>query len=220
MKPLLSEEYLPSDQGKERQRKKMATYYRFQSKIYDMTRWSFLFGREKVIEKIPSLKFGDKLLEIGCGTGHNLGNLSERFPENEVIGLDISPSMLKKAKKKYQDNKKIKVLGENFLTPKPSSTFGKVDLVLFSYSLSMINPQWPEFIAKANQMLNKEGYIAIVDFENTKSSWFKKHMLNNHVRMDTHLKENLQQTFETVSYESYSAYNGLWNYYIFIGKKE
>ena len=26
----------------------MDNYYKFQSKIYDMTRWSFLFGRDEV----------------------------------------------------------------------------------------------------------------------------------------------------------------------------
>ena len=31
----------------------MDNYYKFQSKIYDMTRWTFLFGRDEIIKAIP-----------------------------------------------------------------------------------------------------------------------------------------------------------------------
>lgn len=36
------------------------------------------------------------IADIGCGTGHHVGNLSSK--NLEVIGVDISPSMIKKAK--------------------------------------------------------------------------------------------------------------------------
>ena len=35
------------------QNQAMRNYYQFQSKIYDLTRWSFLFGRKTVIRKLP-----------------------------------------------------------------------------------------------------------------------------------------------------------------------
>lgn len=219
MQPLLREEYLSSEQKKLRQQRKIEAYYKFQSRIYDLTRWSFLFGRDKAIEKIPTVDIGAKLLEVGCGTGYNLGKLSAKFPDCNIIGLDISDSMLKKAQRKYASNRKIELLKENFLSPYSSLSFKQVDLILFSYSLSMINPQWPEFVIQAKRCIKKGGYIAVVDFEDSKSLLFKRHMGDNHVRMDTHMKPMLTEQFETVSYQSFPAYSGLWSYFVFIGKK-
>lgn len=42
-----------------------------------------------------------KILDIGCGTGHHVAELSGR--SIDVIGIDISPSMIKKAKESYPD---------------------------------------------------------------------------------------------------------------------
>ena len=47
----------------------------------------------------------DKVLEIGIGTGTSF----KYYPsETFVTGIDISPDMLEKAKKKYQKSKLIK----------------------------------------------------------------------------------------------------------------
>ena len=39
------------------------------------------------------------IADIGCGTGHHVANLSSK--NLKVIGIDISPSMIKTAKEKY-----------------------------------------------------------------------------------------------------------------------
>jgi SAM-dependent methyltransferase len=40
------------------------------------------------------------VLDIGCGTGHHVAKLSEN-KNLEVVGIDLSPSMIKKAKENY-----------------------------------------------------------------------------------------------------------------------
>lgn len=42
-----------------------------------------------------------KILDIGCGTGNQVVNFGSKG--YEVLGIDISPSMIKKAKEKYPD---------------------------------------------------------------------------------------------------------------------
>ena len=42
------------------------------------------------------------ILDVGCGTGHHVGKLSQN-PNLEVLGIDISPSMIAKAKENYPD---------------------------------------------------------------------------------------------------------------------
>jgi len=51
-------------------------YYKTHSKIYDVTRWSFLFGRNALIKAIARYCRPEWILEIGCGTGKNLAALS------------------------------------------------------------------------------------------------------------------------------------------------
>jgi len=43
------------------------------------------------------------ILDVGCGTGHHVAELSGR--SIDVIGIDIAPSMIKKAKENYPDYK-------------------------------------------------------------------------------------------------------------------
>ena len=50
---------LSADQGL--QVEDMKAYYAFQAKIYDLTRWSFLFGRDRIIKQLPLLKQGECL---------------------------------------------------------------------------------------------------------------------------------------------------------------
>ena len=63
----------------ERQPEKMRAYYRFHAGIYDATRWSFLFGRKTLLYNLPvRTDIPQSLLEVGCGTGHNLRLLARR----------------------------------------------------------------------------------------------------------------------------------------------
>jgi S-adenosylmethionine-diacylgycerolhomoserine-N-methlytransferase len=96
---------------------------------------------------------------------------------------------------------------------------GQLDVVLFSYSLTMINPQWRELVLQAKADLRPGGVVAVVDFHDSRFSWFKRHMSNHHVRMDAHLLPLLRQEFIGMHDETQPAYGGLWHYFVFVGKK-
>lgn len=78
------------------------------SKVYDLLespmeaiairRW-----REKLIERIE----GEKVLEVGVGTGKNLINYPDKL---NVTGIDFSRSMLEKARNKIKNKKNIKLI--------------------------------------------------------------------------------------------------------------
>jgi ubiquinone/menaquinone biosynthesis C-methylase UbiE len=42
-----------------------------------------------------------KVLDVGCGTGHHVASMKGR--SIDIVGIDISPSMIKKAKENYPD---------------------------------------------------------------------------------------------------------------------
>lgn len=194
-------------------------YYRFQSAIYDATRWSFLFGRKRIIDLLQFDQTPAHIFEVGCGTGKNLVQLTKLFPHAQLTGIDVSEDMLALAQKKFEGNDRVKLIdrayGQDFQFDGSAP-----DVVLFSYALTMINPQYAELIAKAQSDLKPGGHIAVVDFHSSPVGWFKRHMLGHHVRMDGHLDPVLKQHFRPVHSEQCKAYGGLWNYFLFIGLKE
>lgn len=194
-------------------------YYAFQSTIYDGTRWSFLFGRRRILDLIAKTTQPQYILEIGCGTGFNLKRLSKRFPEAKIAGMDVSTDMLGIAQKKLRKYPNVQlvhgVYGED---PHP---FGEQapDVILFSYVLSMVSHEYANLILRAYRDLKPEGHIAVVDFYRTDRAWFKRHMSKHHVRMEGQLSTPLKIHFESRVEECQSAYGGIWQYFSFIGKK-
>lgn len=193
-------------------------YYQFHSRIYDATRWSFLFGREGVLMRAACVTKPLCILEVGCGTGRNLPGLRRRFPQARITGVDLSEQMLAIAAKKVRDDKTT-LLRRSYSAPVHED--GKpYDLVLFSYALSMFNPGWEQAIDAAWNDLAEGGCIAVVDFSDSCFSWFRNWMGVNHVRMEGHLWPYLGQKFAPLLDERFAAYGGVWNYGIFIGRKQ
>jgi S-adenosylmethionine-diacylgycerolhomoserine-N-methlytransferase len=210
-----------SKQSVQEQNSAMQRYYKLQSKIYDATRWAFLFGRKRILRELP-FTTGDNfdLLEVGCGTGFNLRRLVALYPKATLIGLDVSSDMItlsRKATRKCADRVELRKMPYQ---DNDSDLTGKLDAVLFSYSLTMINPQWESLIHRAKKDLKPGGVIAVVDFHNSTIRPFKKHMGNHHVRMDGHLLPVLEQAFEKEVSRVQMAYFGLWEIVTFIGKKK
>src|ERR1700722_16268576 len=71
----------------------MDRMYRRQRYIYDLSRKFYLLGRDEAIARLHPAP-GDKVLEIGCGTGRNLIKLAQAYPEARLFGLDVSREML------------------------------------------------------------------------------------------------------------------------------
>ena len=69
------------------------------------------------------------VLDIGCGTGHHVAKLSSK--NLEVIGIDISPSMIKQAMEKYPTHKFMigDALNESQFAP---STFTHILCIYFT----------------------------------------------------------------------------------------
>ena len=197
---------------------KMQGYYRFHAKIYDLTRWTFLFGRKQLLDSL-SYKPTDSptIMEVGCGTGANMEKLSHYFPKAQLIGVDISATMLDIADKKLQNIPNFIVLKQNNYGVETLNLSQKPDCILFSYCLTMVNPNWENLVLQAKKDLGKDGIVAIVDFDTSKFKWFRSWMQFNHVRMEGHILPFLEQHFTHVKLECRRAYFGLWHYTVYIG---
>lgn len=141
--------------------------YRYQRYIYDLTRKYYLLGRDRLIGEMD-IRPGETVLEIGCGTGRNLIILAKKHPDTLFFGLDASGAMLETARKKVTarglDNIEFQTaLADNFSFDRTFNLKKPFDIILFSYSISMI-PVWREAIENALLNLNSGRALYIVDF--------------------------------------------------------
>jgi S-adenosylmethionine-diacylgycerolhomoserine-N-methlytransferase len=201
----------------------MSGYYAWQSRIYDATRWAFLFGRKTILDELH-LKPGDTVVEVGCGTGHNLESIVRRVGERgEVFAVDCAEPMLARCAERIRRKgwNNVRLVDREYGTV--PVTGGKADAVLMSYSVSMI-PDWESVIRCAFQELKAGGRIGVVDFcqkdQAAVSKVFKWWMTRNHVFLDRPYIERLSSSSHPTHRSTRRAFGGLWSYYLFAGKKE
>jgi ubiquinone/menaquinone biosynthesis C-methylase UbiE len=80
----------------------MTDPYRRIARFYDLGVEPFNASLRKYVLRVARPRQGMKVLEVGCGTGTNLGLFAEAGCE--VAGVDLSPAMIGLAKKKLGDD--------------------------------------------------------------------------------------------------------------------
>ncbi|TAE19242.1 MAG: class I SAM-dependent methyltransferase [Bacteroidetes bacterium] len=196
----------------------MRSYYAFQAKIYDLTRWTFLYGRKTILQKLPFDKDASiDILEVGCGTGVNMVELAKIYPNARITGLDVSGDMLTQASKNLKSYEDRITLVEKPYGGSDEYN-GKFDLILFSYSLTMINPQYVDLIHQSKKDIKEGGYVAVVDFHKANFGFYREFMKGNHVKLEGQVLPVLLENFEPVLCKIRTGLVGVWNYLMFVGK--
>lgn len=192
-------------------------YYRLHAPIYDLTRPVFLFGRERVLDRLRvhwTLDRPPTILEIGCGTGRNLDKLERRFPGARLVGLDLAEPMLERARRRLGDRARLVrgAAGE-------VDAGGPYDIVLLSYVLTMTGAAQARCITAAHAALAPGGLLGVVDFERTPLPAFARWMALNHVRFDPGLPEQVSAGLVPLAMESHLAYLGAWRWFLSISRR-
>jgi ubiquinone/menaquinone biosynthesis C-methylase UbiE len=159
-----------------------------------LSRWYDLVagGSEKKyrdwgLEKLAA-RSGEKVLEIGFGTGHCLVSLAKAVgPTGRVIGLDISDGMLAVARERLQRAGLVERL-DLHLGDAAQLDFieaGSLDGVFMSFTLELFdNPEIPRVLQECHRVLKSGGRIAVVSMTKTTPpgaavriyEWFHDHM--------------------------------------------
>jgi demethylmenaquinone methyltransferase/2-methoxy-6-polyprenyl-1,4-benzoquinol methylase len=159
-----------------------------------MSRWYDLIAgstekkyRDRGLEKL-SAQPGERILEIGFGTGHCLIALAKAVgPTGRVIGLDISDGMLAIAGQRLQGeglNDRVDLhLGDaadlDFLAS------DSLDGVFMSFTLELFdNPEIPRVLQECHRVLKPGGRLAVVSMTKTNPpgmavrmyEWFHEHV--------------------------------------------
>ena len=105
---------------------------------------------------------GARVLDLGCGTGLELGYYFETVPTARVTGVDLAPGMLKKLQKKFPDKALTLVLGSYFDVPFGEEAFDAAVSVesLHHFTQAEKIPLY----AKLRRALKPGGYFILTDY--------------------------------------------------------
>ena len=146
-----------------RSKKEARKYYNNISGIYDwITASEEAFIREGVelLEVAP----GEKILEVGCGTGRALGMIGEKLSSSgSLVGLDLSHQMLKKSREKINSQKIASthlVQADGAILPLKNNLFDNVfvSFTLELFSLEEINA----VLDQIKRVLVPEGRLIVI----------------------------------------------------------
>ena len=141
---------------------------RWWARWYDITSWLMSFGQaggitRKAIE-IASPATGEKVLDVGCGTGRLTFGAREQAPGAEIYGIDASPEMIEVARRKARGKKADVDFRTAVIEDLPFAD-GEFDLVLSGFMLHHL----PEDVkkngmAEVARVLKPGGRFVAVDF--------------------------------------------------------
>ncbi|HKY61256.1 MAG TPA: methyltransferase domain-containing protein [Gemmatimonadota bacterium] len=127
--------------------------------VYDR-RWAF-YVEASVHETLRrvSLRDGEAILDVGCGTGALLAAAARRAPASRLAGVDLSPAMLVVARKRLESRAAL-VAADAARLPFADRGF---DLVVSTSALHY----WPDpgaCMAEIARVLRPGGRVAITDW--------------------------------------------------------
>jgi ubiquinone/menaquinone biosynthesis C-methylase UbiE len=123
------------------------------------------------------VQLGERLLEIGCGTGESMFMLASRTgPVGSVFGLDLSAGMLQRAKHKlgrHALNNFLLVQGDSFQLPFSNGFF---DAIYMSFTLELFPAlEIPILLKECKRVLPPTGRMAVVSLsQNEDPGWMER----------------------------------------------
>lgn len=135
-------------------------FYRGQAEHYDRFRERLLHGRRDLIEALAPQP-GERVAELGAGTGRNLEFLGTRLAGLARLDLvDLSPSLLAFAQRRAAGHANVRVIQCDVTEYRPEAP---LDAAWLSYSLTMM-PRWRAALEHALGLLRPGGRLGVVDF--------------------------------------------------------
>lgn len=143
--------------------RKRAGNYDFTAQLYYLVGYRLLKYRKMAIKGL-NLKRGDRIVDIGCGTGLNFPLLVDRAgPDGRIVGVDLTEEMLKKARDRVRKHhwsnvKLVQSDAGKFTFP------DRVDGVISTAAISLM-PGYDEIIRRGAEALSPGGRFVILDFK-------------------------------------------------------
>ncbi len=129
-------------------------------------------GESVLLEQIP--KSVERVLDLGTGDGRLLSLILASNPQiKQGVALDFSDPMLTKAKSRFQDDKRVKIVKHDFSLPLPDD-LGCLDAIVSSLAIHhLTHERKKQLYAEVFHHLNHRGVFC--NFEHVSSSTAELH---------------------------------------------
>lgn len=147
-------------------------------------------ARALFVEQV-GCRAGERVLEIGCGTGSLLLLVKKAQPGTDVVGLDPDPAALAIARRKAERASVSMQLDQGFADalPYPDASF---DRVLSSFMFHHLSREVKECtLREVRRVLRAGGRFHMVDFAPSAASG-KRGLAAHFIHADRHLRDNAE----------------------------
>lgn len=152
---------------------KSANIYRILSKVYDLLD-IFYFNikgvnpRKIILDLIPDKQV--KILDLCCGTGADILDIALQKQNTEIIGIDLSESMLEVGKEKIAGRNIPNISFQQGDATDISLQSGSIDYIIIGLVLHEISPELAKkMLQEAYRLLKEDGKLIILEWERQKS---------------------------------------------------
>jgi len=112
-------------------------------------------GEKALLDQIP--RNTKRVLDLGTGDGRLLALVKLNNPSVEGVALDFSEPMIEQAKKRFADDKHVKIVKHDFSFPLPAE-LGRFDAVVSSLAIHhLTHPRKKQLYTEIFDFLNPKG---------------------------------------------------------------
>jgi len=152
-------------------------------------RYSLGPGRDLILDQLfHSAPKARRILDLGCGVGQLARAIARERPKAEVVGLDVTPSMIERAKRDYSANNLVFHLGPLESLPHGDGFDAIVSTHAFPYLpdkraalrslFDLLNDGGRLLLLHANQENAYDAaWLFFVEFTTTKAEYLSTHTL-------------------------------------------
>jgi SAM-dependent methyltransferase len=137
---------------------------------------------------VRNIRAGERVLDVGCGSGEVAADIAARVPGCHVTGVDLSAERIQRARERHQDSNLVFVQGDVLQTVPP----GRFDVVVLSNVLEHVVPR-VELLRRLSESGARRFLVRVPLFERHWSVPLRKELGLPYLSDPTHQIEYLQE---------------------------
>ncbi len=144
--------------------RKIMTQYKRLSGIYDL--WARLTETRATARllRLADIRDNQNIVEIACGSGLLFEKIVRRNPHGQNLGLDLSPHMLERTKKRLEKSRPGRYRLQNADILRPDIPENAFDILINTYMIDLMPEEYFDAIANTFYRLLKPGGVLVMAF--------------------------------------------------------